>query len=594
MANIRATSNGNWSNNSIWSPAPPASTDDVFASGFTVTVDQNIQVLSINTIGATGIGGGGNFRPNDGVVMTTNVVAGSSTCVTFINASPNTFTLVGNVTGGTSANAYGINNTSTGTVNVTGNCFAGTTTNCHGVSNTGIANVIGNVYGGSTSGSPAGISNSGVTATANVLGNVYSRTGGPGASNTGTLSITGSVFTLGATTSLSNSTSGTVIIFGSVFSTIGVGVNNTSVGPMTVIGDVYGGNTSANLFGVQNASTGTLTVSGNIYGGAGTSANGIRSVGAGIVNVIGSTYGGQGTSTAGISNNSTGTINLTGNCYGYGYIPIDPSLTVNGTGGYGINNVAGGTVNVIGNVYSSNRRGDAWGIYNQANGNVTVFGNAYGGPAPATGADGIRNISTSTGTIILSGTAYGGNGIASAYGVNNLSTTAIVRVKRAAGNNWGLGYTTAIASNPGVFGSQTGSTFVEELECGPRGQWPTGGVIFFTPNTKATSMFETNTFQNYSLIQSNSADNLLPSASSVRQGEVYDLGEIVGSCIIPPTSSVAYGVLVDNTTGILTLTPNNTWNFAMSGVTDDTSMGRRLKNSLNNQAANSLINSFNL
>jgi hypothetical protein len=346
---------------------------------------------------------------------------------------------------------------------------------------------------------------------------------------------------------------------------------------------------------VNNGASSTVTVFGNLSGGAGTSANGLREqTTTGACYIVGNTYGGQGTSTPGIVNGSTGSIFLTGNCYGYGYIPNNLNFAVNGTGGYGIHNAGSGNVIVTGNVYSSNLRGDAWGIYNQFGGTVTVFGNAYGGDGINTGADGIRNISTSTGTIILSGSAYGGNGGAASYGVNNLSTTAIVRVKRAVGNNWGLGYTNAIASNPGVFGSQTGSTFVEELECGPRGQWPTAGNIYFTPNPKAISQFETDTFQNYSLIQSNSADNLVPPVSSVRQGTTYNLGLSTGTCIIPPASSVALNIPVDNTTGTATLVSTNVWNISASQITDNQSIGGRLKNTLTANAAERLVNSFNL
>lgn len=456
MANIIATKNGNWSDNTVWSPSPPTSTDDVFASGFTVTVDQNIQVLSINTIGATGISSGGSFRPNNGVVMTTNVVAGPSTCVLFANASPNTFTLIGNVSGGNSANAYGINSTSTG-----------------------IVNVIGNIQGGS--GAAAG-----------------------GLGNTGTVNVTG------------NSTAGT----------------------------------NTNCHGINNASTGVVNLLGNAYGGTVGSIGGVANTGGGTCNIIGNAYSGTGSSQGIINtNSSTGVINLTGNVYAN-----FASAAVNGSGASTMN----------------------------------IYGSVFGGST--TNAYGVTN-NSATGTVLISGSAVGGDGSA-AYGAFN-NTTGILRVKRAVGNNWGLGYMTALASTPGVFSNSLSSqTFVEELECGPRGQWPTGGVIFFTPNTKATSMFETDTFQNYSLIQSNSAHNLVPPVSSVRQGTVYNTGSNTGTCIIPPVSSVAVNTLVDNLTGIAVLTPQTTWSYPTT-ASDVDSMGGRLRNALNTNSANSLINSFN-
>lgn len=501
------------------------------------------------------------------------------------NRAAGTINVVGNVTGRTVAvagvNLYVINNASTGTVNVTGNIQAGVDHTNIGIFNNiaGVVNVRGNVTGGL--GSTANIGARGIfnnaAGTVNIIGDVAGgQQGHEGAFNnisTSVMNITG-------------------ICYGSYINANGSNNGVRSDGILTVIGGAIGGIGTTSYGIIVGGANSRTTIYGNVSGYTGINANGVRNENISTVNIVGNTYGGQGTSTPGIVNSSTGTINLTGNCYGYGYIPINLNFGVNGTGGYGIHNVAGGVVNVRGDVFSSNRRGDAWGIYNQAGGSVTVFGNAYGGVVTVAGADGIRNQSTSTGTIILSGTAYGGSGSATAYGVSNLSTTAIVRVKRAAGNNWGLGYTTAIASNPGVFGSQTGSTFVEELELGPRGQWPTAGNIYFTPNTKATSVFKTDTFQNYSLIQSNSADNLIPPVSSVRQGEVYNLGSNTGTCIIPSVSSVATDTAVDNTFGTAVLTPQTTWNYPTT-ASDVDSMGGRLRNALNSSAAETLINSFN-
>jgi hypothetical protein len=107
-------------------------------------------------------------------------------------------------------------------------------------------------------------------------------------------------------------------------------------------------------------------------------------------------------------------------------------------------------------------------------------------------------------------------------------------------------------------------------------------------------MFETDTLQNYSLIQSNSADNLVPPVSSVRQGTTYNLGLSTGTCIIPPASSVGFGVPVDNTTGTATLVSTKVWNISSQEITDNQSIGGRLKNTLTANAAEKLVNSFNL
>jgi len=524
MANIRATKNGVWSDATVWSPNAPTSTDDVFASGFTIYVDQNIQVLSINTIGTTGIGGGGTFRPNNGVVMTTNVISGSSTCVTFASASPNAFTLVGSVTAGNATSIYGINNSSTGTVNIIGNVSNGTggSTFCIVNNSTGTVNITGYA-----------------------LGNRYATTGS------------------------------------------GTGIYNVTSGVVNIYGGSFGGSL-ASCTGSQNASTGTITIYGTVSGYSGTNSYGAINSSSGIIRVFGNVYGGQGTSTPGLVNNSTGTVEVSGNVYGYDFSRADLNQPIGGSGSYGLRNVSTGIISVTGNVFSGNQRSDCWGIHNEVGGSVTVVGNTYGGNT--TDADGARN--TSTGTITISGNAIGGNGT-TAYGARNVST-GILRVKRAIGNDWGLGYTTAVGAAPGVFSSAQGSqTFVEELQCGSRGQWPTAGNIYFTPNTKATAMFETDTFQNYTLIESNSADNLQPPVSSVRQGTTYNLGLSTGTCIIPSTSSVALNILVDNLSGTAVLTPTNVWNISASQITDSQSLGGRLKNTLTANAAEKIINSLN-
>jgi hypothetical protein len=606
MANIRAISSGNWSNNAIWSPAPPTSVDDVFASGFTIYVDQNIQVLSINTIGATGIGGGGVFIPNNGTVMTTNVVAGSTTCINFLSASPNSFSLIGFVSGGNTTSIYGINNNSTGAVNITGNIFGGTGSSARGIFNlsTGIINVVGDVIGGTASNSQ-GIINNGngiVTVFGNVSGSALAanNANAHGISNTGTtalLNVVGNCIagrnqanhsvSNGGTTSTINITG---FCFGSRYfgnpgSSHGV-LNSGSGGTVTIYGGCFGG-TVPSAYGAQNQSTGTITVFGSVSSYSGTNSWGILAD-AGTINVVGEVRGGQGTSAAGIRQGANTTVNLTGNCYAFNVFLSEPTLTVNGAGGHGIeNNSATARTNITGNVFGGTRS-DAYGVSNNTTGTVGINGNAIGGFF--SDCDGVRNVST--GTILISGNAVGGAGSA-AYGARNAST-GILRVKRAVGNDWGLGYTTALGSTPGVFSSVVGSqTFVEELQLGPRGQWPTGGIIYFTPNSKAVSVFETDTFQNYSLIQSNSADNLLPPVSSVRQGTTYNLGLSTGTCIIPPASSVGFGVPVDNTTGTATLIPTNVWNISSQEITDNQSIGGRLKNTLTANAAERLVNSFN-
>jgi hypothetical protein len=70
----------------------------------------------------------------------------------------------------------------------------------------------------------------------------------------------------------------------------------------------------------------------------------------------------------------------------------------------------------------------------------------------------------------------------------------------------------------------------------------------------------------------------MPNESDVRSGTSYALGNKTGTMAVPSTSSVAFGILVDNTTGTAVLTPENVWNTLTSTMTTSGSIGSRLKN----------------
>lgn len=631
MADVWATKNGNWSDVTVWNTgALPTIADDVYADGRTVYIDINAQVLSVRNGLRSGGTRGGTFIGNNIISLSADVFADATTggCVTFLSASPSVFavygnvqgantvsngiglrntssglvTIYGNVSGGVaSGTTYGVENASTGTVNVIGNAIAINVLNGAAIYNTfsGTINLTGNVFGGTTGSGNRGITNFS-SGSVNILGNVLAGTTtnsrgiessvssggqvtivGDVSGNTGALGVfmpvgtynqTGNVYgTLGGGLAF---TSGPATIVGNIFGGAGTGVGLGGGGVVNVMGNIRGGTASA-ATGISNTSTGTVNVTGISTAGTFTNCHGIANGSTGVVNLFGDTYGGSSGSIGGVANAGAGTCNIIGNAY-------------SGTGSsQGIinTNASTGVINLTGNVYANFA---AAAVNGTGASTMNIYGSVFGGSV--TNAYGVTN-NSATGTVLVSGSAVGGIGSA-AYGAFN-NSTGILRVKRAVGNDWGLGYTTALASTPGVFSNAQGSqTFVEELECGPRGQWPTGGVIFFTPNSKATSMFETDTFQNYSLVQSNSADNLVPPVSSVRQGEVYNLGSNTGTCIIPPVSSVAVNTLVDNLTGTAVLTPQTTWNYPTT-ASDVDSMGGRLRNALNTNSANNLINSFN-
>jgi hypothetical protein len=81
MAIRYAVATGNWSNTATWNGGTlPTSADDVYANGFTVTINQNIAVVSLNTTLALGVLNGGNFSFGNGnfTVVADTIQAGST------------------------------------------------------------------------------------------------------------------------------------------------------------------------------------------------------------------------------------------------------------------------------------------------------------------------------------------------------------------------------------------------------------------------------------------------------------------------------------------------------------------------------------
>ena len=231
MADKWAVQDGNWSNPATWNDGTlPQSGDDVYADGKTVTIDQDINVLSIRTTQRSGGASGGGFTVNAARTITctgSGIVAGSTVCLTLAAGNYNT-TITANVTGGSGDRAYGINNASTGSVTVTGNVTGGSGDRAYGINNasTGSVTVTGNVTGSNGGDHPHGI-------------------------------------------------------------------NNASTGSVIVTGNVTGGS-GYYAFGIYNASTGSVTVTGNVTGGGGYYALGINNASTGSVTVTGTAHYGKG------------------------------------------------------------------------------------------------------------------------------------------------------------------------------------------------------------------------------------------------------------------------------------------------------------
>jgi hypothetical protein len=531
MANVYATKSGNWSDTTVWNTlALPTVNDDVFANNFTVTVDIDTRVLSIRTTAAAPAVAGGSFRMNNAISLSANVIAGGSTCLSFLSTTPNFCNVIGNCTGSTTTGfIYALDNNRSGTVNLYGNASGGTQNPSYGIGNLGIGiiNVYGIISGSSGAVGRGCINNS--SGTVNVIGRVL----GTGLGSQGQHGVV-------------NNSTGAVNVTGSVVGGFGNnvwGIDNFATGTVTVVGTVSGGSGST-AYGIINNSSGNITTTGSVSGGTGATAVGIINNSSGIVNIIGNVGGGS------VLNNSTGFTFITGNCFGGA-----------STNSHAVQNASVGAVTVIGNAFGGSGQ-TAYGVYNNSLGRFIVSGNAVAG----------------TGT--------------TAYGAFNNSTGFMYVQGTAIGNGWGLGSSGIGGAAPGIFGSQTGTTIVQSLCCGARGQWPTAGNVFILPQQNSTMTFETSAFQDVTLFTSFSA-NITPPVSSVRLGTKYNLNDYTGTCVIPSVSSVLQGVAVDNSIGIAALQPQTVWSVQTSAI-DTNSLGGRLKESATVQSFGQLLTAFNM
>lgn len=330
----------------------------------------------------------------------------------------------------------------------------------------------------------------------------------------------------------------------------------------TTVGEVRNDNANSAAAGGAFTLSNGVTLTANVF--AGTAICVLFSGGAGnSATIVGNVTGGSmvgGNNLHGADNISSGTLNITGNVTG--------GSTSNTA--FGARNSSTGTLNITGNVTGGSAGISSQGAVNNSTGTLTITGNVTGGSV--VGANGASN--SSTGTLTITGSATAG---ANAVGVIN-SSTGILNVIRAVGNDWGIG-ATGIASFVGVQSSNVGSqTRVEEFEYGALGQAPTSGAVSCPDQTTNVCIVHRLSSTKKTLIDAASVSGALPAAGDVRFGTTFNQGNTTGTLRVPAAGSVALGVLVDNTSGTAVLTPSAVWDALTSGMTTSGSIGARLKN----------------
>lgn len=284
MATRWAVATGNWSSTATWDGGTlPTSADDVYADGKTVTIDQDVTVLSLRTTARSGGSAGGSFVVSTTRTITASgagLVPGSSTVLN-ANASPN-ITINGTVNGSSTTNAVVTVDyvSGTGTLTVNGNISSGSSNDTKNI-------------------------NAGSTSTVLITGNVTSYQGPAILMSGSSLTITGNVTAAGATgtdtfqSAVQVSGSTVVTIVGDVIgNTVGSastanGVRSTSPGAITITGTVTGGSSAAGAHGVQvTAANASISVIGTVTGGIVASSYGVYASGASAtVQVNGSVVG---------------------------------------------------------------------------------------------------------------------------------------------------------------------------------------------------------------------------------------------------------------------------------------------------------------
>lgn len=204
MAVYYARATGNV-NGTIWATTPSGTASDLFSSftnadvlmanNFTVTLNVNTTVAEVRNDSANSATAGGSFSLSGGVTLTANVFAGVASCVAFALASPNSASIVGTITGGTSSGVTGgVFHSGTGTLTITGNVVGGSGLQANGVyiNSSGTINITGQVTGGSTGGA-FGVYQVSAASSVSVTGNVTGGSAGVGLLNQspGTTTVVG-------------------------------------------------------------------------------------------------------------------------------------------------------------------------------------------------------------------------------------------------------------------------------------------------------------------------------------------------------------------------------------------------------------------
>ena len=618
------TSSGNFSSTSVWNDGTllgiPTTGDDVFTNGFTVNMDVNATVNSLNNSARA--------RDIATPAMTANnipspyVAAASSQFSSgqeAFRAFDRNYSTVSNYWTGNALPAwlsfdfgssiiidgYTIYGSSNAVDNPRNWTFEGSNNNStwtilHTVtSGTAIPN--NGTYSISSIGNPTAyryyrvnISANGSTSTSRITelelyqpGTAALAAGGSFNFNTAGVTVsatsTSASLSAGATNLITvTATTGTVTLnLGS--SVTGLGTSSTQIFSytgacnFTLSGIRFTGGGASNAFCINKSSTGLITVTGDMLGSASSNAlfstagntiiNGavIASVGIGIsqsagnVTVTGNVVGGTGSSAHGIS--------LTGAASQF---TINGNVT-GGSGGaaHGIN--FGGTLGTVNGNVTGGGGSNAHGV-NTSTGGVNVTGNVIG----FVGA-GLAIVANST----IIGNVFGGSSqVAIGHNNNNSFTVTIT----------GDVYASATQVGIALLGTGTQVVNLTGNMYNTLGRMAIWCPNVFISNT-ATTLWRMDTGGgNYKFLYSADSTPNLPPITDVRFGTTFGPAlSLTGTMVVLSAANTRKGVATDNTVGTAELTSAD----IISGINASSDpLAVRLKNALTDVTAGNLISQY--
>lgn len=245
MALRYAVASGNWSNTATWNGGTlPTSSDDVYSNGFTVTVDQDVTVLSLrNTAGAPAVVGGVFQTLVAGYTITATgagIVCGTATIGTVsLNAPGAHTTIIATITGGVSASMWPINipiSSAGANLTVIGNVLSGASSTSYAINNLSGSNTIsitGNITAVGAAALRNTVANTVVTVTGNVLGGNNAAAFGISVVGTSNISITGNVTGVSGSGISAGVATSPISTVGTVTAAVATGITSTGTVTLT-------------------------------------------------------------------------------------------------------------------------------------------------------------------------------------------------------------------------------------------------------------------------------------------------------------------------------------------------------------------------